>query len=171
MAYLWYRVAERRTRDATQQRLATEGQNRTIPYLSGQEIVAARTAADLWKPVGPTIDTAAFGASPPPVTAGAAEAPSSKPRSSGSGFLVSRAGDIVTNDHVVEGCRETKVLRAGKRVAAQVIAKDPGADVAIVRLPDPVEEVASFRKAEPPKPGESIVVVGYPLQGLLSSDA
>src|SRR5438105_4267533 len=124
MAYLWYRVAERRTRDATQQRLATEGQNRTIPYLSGQEIVAARTAADLWKPVGPTIDTAAFGANPAPATAGAAEAPSSKPRSSGSGFLVSRAGDIVTNDHVVEGCRETKVLRAGKRVAAQVIAKN-----------------------------------------------
>jgi len=171
MAYLWYRIAEHRTRDTTQQRLATEGQNRTIPYLSGQEIAAARSAADLWRPVGPAMETAAFGGKPGPAAAGPSEANSTKPSSSGSGFVVSHAGDIVTNDHVVEGCRETKVLRAGKKLTAQVIAKDPGSDLAIVRLPEPADEVASFRKAEPPKPAEPVLVVGYPLQGLLTSDA
>jgi S1-C subfamily serine protease len=170
-AYIWYLVAERRAHDATQKRLATEGENRTIPYLSGQEIVAAKTAADFWKPVGPTMEAGPFGARPAPASGGAPEANPTKPSATGSGFVVSRAGDIVTNDHVVGGCRETKVVRGGKRSAAQVVAKDPGSDVAIVRLPEPVTELASFREAQPPRPAEPVLVVGYPLQGLLSSDA
>jgi hypothetical protein len=171
-AYLWYLIADHRTRDATQKRLATEGENRTIPYLSGQEIVAAKTAADLWKPVGPGVEVAVFG-SPPAPAAGTAptETNPTKPAATGSGFIVSRAGDIVTNDHVIEGCRETKVVRSGRRVPAQIVAKDPGSDVAIVRLSEPVQDMASFREAQPPRPAEPVLVVGYPLQGLLTSDA
>jgi S1-C subfamily serine protease len=170
IAYTWYLIAERRAGDATQKRLATDGQTRIILYVSGQEIFTAKTNADLWKPIGAPVETAAFG-KPAPGPASETEASSAKAKSSGSGFVVSRAGDIVTNDHVIEGCRETKVVRGDKRTQVKVIAKDPGSDVAILRMSDPVQEVARFRNIELPKPGESILVIGYPLQGLLTSDA
>jgi S1-C subfamily serine protease len=77
----------------------------------------------------------------------------------------------MTNNHVVEGCRELKIVRDGKPVTARVIATDAGADLAILRLPEPTDAVAAFHAPEAVKPGESVVVVGYPLRGLLGSDA
>jgi S1-C subfamily serine protease len=171
LAYIWYRVAGRRTVDAALRTLANNGENRTILYLSGQEIVAARSTADLWKPVGPPLEFGMFGARPPAPTENAGASSTPKPSGSGTGFIVSHAGDVITNNHVVNTCRETKIEHAGKKVQAQVIATDPGSDLALLRLPGPVETAASFRKAEPPKPGEAIVVIGYPLHGLLSSGA
>ena len=172
LAYIWYRIAGRRARDATLRTLATDGENRTILYLSGQEIIAARNTADLWKPVGPSLDFGIFGARPQPTTESAGSTPSTpKPTGSGTGFVVGHAGDVITNNHVVASCRETKIEHAGKKVAARVIATDPGSDLALLRLPDPVDTAASFRKADPPKPGEAVLVIGYPLHGLLSSEA
>jgi len=46
---------------------------------------------------------------------------------------------------------------------------DSTADLAILRLPEPVTEAALVRGDSPVKPGEALVVVGFPLQGLLSS--
>jgi S1-C subfamily serine protease len=54
---------------------------------------------------------------------------------------------------------------------ATVIATDPTADLAILRLPEPVADSALVRGDNPIKPGEAVVVVGFPLQGLLSSQA
>jgi S1-C subfamily serine protease len=91
--------------------------------------------------------------------------------SGGSGFIVSRTGDVLTNHHVVDGCREVRVLRDGAQVVATLIATDPTADLAILRLPEPVADAALVRGDNPVKPGEAVVVVGFPLQGLLSSQA
>ena len=41
----------------------------------------------------------------------------------------------------------------------------------ILRLPEPVADSALVRGDNPIKPGEAVVVVGFPLQGLLSSQA
>ena len=41
----------------------------------------------------------------------------------------------------------------------------------ILRLPEPVADSALARGDNPIKPGEAVVVVGFPLQGLLSSQA
>ena len=91
--------------------------------------------------------------------------------SGGSGFIVSRAGDVLTNHRVVDGCREVRVLHNGAPVVATLIATDPTADLAILRLPEPVADSALVRGDNPIKPGETVVVVGFPLQGLLSSQA
>ena len=40
-----------------------------------------------------------------------------------------------------------------------------------MRLPEPVADTALVRGDNPIKPGEAVVVVGFPLQGLLSSQA
>jgi putative serine protease PepD len=54
----------------------------------------------------------------------------------GSGFVVDRSGDIVTNDHVVEGGSVISVQEGehGKRVSAKVIGTDPGTDLALIRV-------------------------------------
>ncbi len=91
--------------------------------------------------------------------------------SGGSGFIVNRTGVVLTNHHVVDGCRELHVMRNEKPVVATVVATDPADDLAILRLPEPVADSAPLRGDIPVKPGEAVVVVGFPLQGLLSSQA
>ena len=63
------------------------------------------------------------------------------------------------------------MLHNGAPVVATLIATDPTADLAILRLPEPVADSALARGDNPIKPGEAVVVVGFPLQGLLSSQA
>jgi S1-C subfamily serine protease len=91
--------------------------------------------------------------------------------SGGSGFIISRSGDVLTNYHVVEGCRELHVLHHDKRLVATLVAADPTADLAVLHLPEPAADAALLRGEIPVKPGEAVVVVGFPLQGLLSSQA
>ena len=70
-----------------------------------------------------------FGARPPQGTPNGGNTTAIKRNTTGSGFVVSHAGDVLTNNHVVDGCREVKVRHAGKTEAARVIATDPGGDL------------------------------------------
>jgi len=63
--------------------------------------------------------------------------------SGGSGFIVSRSGDVLTNYHVVDGCRELHVMQNGEPALATLVAADPTADLAILRLPDRAADAAS----------------------------
>jgi S1-C subfamily serine protease len=85
---------------------------------------------------------------------------SAKPGSTGSGFFVSHEGDLITNNHVIEGCRELRVVRDEKSNAARVIGTDPAADLAILRAADMAGEIASFRSSDLEKPGETVMVAG-----------
>ena len=128
---------------------------------------AARLAAGSWTPGNPEPDG---GAAPP--RRYARRSPGGKqPSSGGSGFIVSRTGVVLTNNHVVDGCRELRVMRNEKPVGAALVAADPADDLAILRLPEPVADSAPLRGDIPVKPGETVVVVGFPLQGLLTSQA
>ena len=91
--------------------------------------------------------------------------------SGGSGFVVSRSGDVLTDYHVVDGCRELRVLRDGEPVVATLVAADPTVDLAVLRLPEQSGDAALVRGDNPVKPGETVVVVGFPLPSLLSSQA
>jgi uncharacterized protein len=170
-AYIWYRIASRRTTNPRLRDRATQGQNRLLPEFSSQEIIFARSTADNWKPIGPRLEFGPLGARPAP-TLGEASNPPASPKavSSGSGFFVSHEGDLITDNHVIEGCRELRVARDDKSNTARVVGTDPAADLAILRVPDIAAEVASFR-TDLEKPGEAVIVAGYPLQGLLTSKA
>ena len=52
-----------------------------------------------------------------------------------------------------------------------LVTHDPETDLAILRLPAPVDSIAFLRGDNPVRPGESVVAIGYPLQGYLSSQA
>jgi len=58
-----------------------------------------------------------------------------KERSLGSGFIIDRAGFIVTNNHVVAEADEIKVkLSSGKEFDAEVVGRDPKTDLALIKI-------------------------------------
>jgi len=87
-------------------------------------------------------------------------------QSVGSGFFVS-ATDVVTNAHVVAGATETTVTIGGSVHDATVIAFDPDADLALVRVPD-VRVAALQLSLQPPGRGTTGVALGYPGGGELT---
>ena len=95
--------------------------------------------------------------------------------SSGSGVVINTKGEILTNAHVVEGCQTITVrLAFGNSEAGVLVANDEKNDLAVVRvmaIGEPPTSIAVFREGAPIRVGDSIVALGYPLSGLLSSDA
>lgn len=88
----------------------------------------------------------------------------------GSGFVVSAAGGILTNAHVVSACEVIRVTTgAGEQHTALLAAADPQSDLALLWSRGRFPSVAAFRLARPLRLGEEIVALGYPLHGLLAS--
>ena len=87
------------------------------------------------------------------------------PDASGSSFVVSLNGHILTNRHVVKGCG---TLRIGGQ-KTRIVSEDLINDLALLRLEQPVTTVASFREGKGVRVGDKVVVAGFPLRGLLGS--
>ena len=90
--------------------------------------------------------------------------------SSGSGVIIGAHGEVLTNAHVVESCTKITV-RSSSSVAAYLVARDQVNDLAVVRGDLPVTSVAVFRDSPPVRAGDAVVVLGYPLSGLLATTA
>jgi S1-C subfamily serine protease len=88
----------------------------------------------------------------------------------GTGFFVSAAGHLVTNDHVVERCREAVVrLADGQASGARILARSSQDDLAILKAEMAPAAVAEFREGQPVRVGEEVVVFGFPLIGSLGT--
>ncbi|HEY4249674.1 MAG TPA: trypsin-like peptidase domain-containing protein [Roseomonas sp.] len=88
---------------------------------------------------------------------------------SGTGFVVAR-DRVLTNHHVVDGCRRILVRAAdGRTLAATPPARvDAQRDLALLTVPGDPGPVLSFR-SNPVRRGEGVVTYGFPLAGMLSS--
>jgi S1-C subfamily serine protease len=87
----------------------------------------------------------------------------------GSGFVVSARGHVLTNRHVVRGCAAVRVRPEGTQPRpATVVAIDGDDDLALLRTDTTFREVAAFRGGREPRAGEDVVAIGYPLNGLLA---
>jgi S1-C subfamily serine protease len=76
---------------------------------------------------------------------------------------------VVTAAHVVAGENDTQVVPLnGRALRATVVAFDSHDDVAVLRVPGLAAR--PLRLVEP-KPGSSIAIVGYPLNGPLDASA
>ena len=85
----------------------------------------------------------------------------------GSGFLIDSSGDIVTNDHVVEGGSVVSVQAGehGKRVSARVVGTDPGTDLALIRVdPGDVRSVTplALGRLSDVRVGDTALAIGGP---------
>jgi len=89
--------------------------------------------------------------------------------STGTGFFVDEAGHLVTNAHVVEDCDETRVkLPNGDIVEADIKARSPQNDLAVLKTSVKPAGYARLRGGSPPRLGDPIVLFGYPLIGELT---
>jgi len=91
----------------------------------------------------------------------------------GSGFLVDANGDIVTNNHVVEGATSIQItLQNGSTInTAQVVGTDAADDLAVVKVA--ASAVAGitplqFDDSNAVQPGQTVVAIGSPY-GFLNS--
>ena len=95
----------------------------------------------------------------------------STPTSTGTGFVVSRQGHVLTNHHVVEECTTIRVTTEGYKKELTVIGADAENDLVVLKLSAPAPSVARFREGRNIRSGDGVVVVGFPLHGLLATEA
>ena len=83
---------------------------------------------------------------------------------SGSGFIVSADGYILTNNHVVTGAERVTVrLHDRREFSARVIGTDPTTDIAVLRIDAQNLKPASLGNSDDQKIGEWVLAVGNPL--------
>ena len=93
--------------------------------------------------------------------------PQQQPRtqeSSGSGFIVSRDGYILTNNHVVEGADRVRVTMLDRRVYdARIVGRDPTTDVAVLKIDGRNFTAITFGDDDKVRIGEWVLAIGNPL--------
>ena len=90
--------------------------------------------------------------------------------SSGSGFLVSSSGYIVTNDHVIENAASiTVLLYDGRQYSAEVVGRAPNSDLAVIKIEGQVFSYLSFGNSDIIRVGEQVAAIGNPLGELANS--
>lgn len=85
--------------------------------------------------------------------------------SSGSGFVISADGLIVTNFHVVEDATGLTVALGDRQYPAEVVGRDPATDLALLKI-EPVAELDFLPLADSDevRVGDWIMVIGSPLR-------
>ena len=85
-------------------------------------------------------------------------------RGSGSGFIVSADGYVMTNNHVVDGADRVTVVLADKReFEAEVVGRDPNTDVAVLKIDAAGLPTVQLGDAERLEIGDWVLALGYPL--------
>ena len=83
---------------------------------------------------------------------------------SGSGFIVSKDGHILTNNHVVEDVDRVTVTLTDHRVfRAKVIGRDPTTDVAVIKIDGENLPTVSLGNDATVRIGEWVLAIGNPL--------
>jgi Do/DeqQ family serine protease len=86
-------------------------------------------------------------------------------RSLGSGVIVEASGLVVTNNHVIDGADQVKILLDDRReFDVEVVLKDPRTDLAVMRIKDTKEKFPTleFSNSDELQVGDVVLAAGNP---------
>jgi S1-C subfamily serine protease len=158
------------------------GPNRSGPWVGRWQMKRAGAAAvdalaaDPGTPVGVPrlmsfVQSVSFAAAHPGAGGASAGPAGGQGISMGTGIVVDTQGHVLTNNHVVSRCAAPQVTDAyGDAADATIVARDETNDLALLRTDRHWPASARFRDSRSLRPGETLVVTGYPLSGLVSPE-
>ena len=93
---------------------------------------------------------------------------------SGSGFVIDKKGNIVTNNHVVAGATQLNVRFADGTIAkAKIVGTDTYADLAVIKVDVPESQLVPVELGDSAtlKPGQKVLALGNPfgLEGSMTT--
>jgi TPR repeat protein len=176
-AYFWLNLAAARLPAAMAQvrDRTARARDAVAARLAAPELERVQRMAASWKPgsadvpsdgpVGSRAQTAgAPAAARPPGGAAAGQ------QVSGTGFVVSQSGAVLTNNHVVTQCREIRARHGTNALGVlSLVAADTQNDLALLKLPARFPDAAVFREERGVRQGDSVIVYGFPLAGGLAA--
>ncbi len=104
-------------------------------------------------------------------------APERNASASGSGFIISKDGYVITNNHVVEGATSVVVRLIDRReYDAEIVGTDPQSDLALLKITEKNLPFVKFADSDKAKVGEWVLAIGSPFgldfsasQGIISA--
>jgi S1-C subfamily serine protease len=91
--------------------------------------------------------------------------PQEEQQSLGSGFVIDKAGHIVTNYHVIEGAKSVQVsFSNGENVKARIVGSDPSTDIAVLQVETHSRALTPlvWGNSDSARVGDSVVAIGNP---------
>ena len=85
----------------------------------------------------------------------------------GSGFIYSKSGYIITNNHVVNGMQKiVAILEDGTELDAEIIGLDPLTDLAVIKIIEPTDDLPTlqFGDSDEIYVGDWVIAIGNPLR-------
>jgi S1-C subfamily serine protease len=161
-------TSQAQTAFAIERQLLAEGKDDTTSafYI---EVDDRLRAAGVVVPTPET--TAPAAAMAPPTSAQPAPKPAPTFVASGTGIVVTKDGYIITNDHVIADCISDIHGNLTGQLAEtlRAVSADEANDLALLKGPSSFQGHAVVRAAAV-RPGDAIIVIGYPFQDILSSE-
>jgi serine protease Do len=91
-----------------------------------------------------------------------------QPKGSGSGFIVSQDGYIITNHHVVKDADQIMVEiyqgEEGKEYKAELVGSDVKTDIAVLKIEEKNLPYLEFADSNELEPGQFVIAIGHPLR-------
>lgn len=127
-------------------------------------IDASRSVSDLGDPFERRLFRRFFGEEDVPNLPSSPELPERFEQGTGSGFILSADGKLLTNAHVIEGADKVEVtLKDGRTFTGEVVGADPVTDVAVIKIEAEDLPVAPLGVTADLSPGQWAIAIGNPL--------